>query len=783
MVWALIVILAVVGLPLVAGGAILITLGGSPYYVAAGLAALASAVALVRRSRAAVVIYASLLMATLLWSLWEVGLDGWALAPRLLGPGIVGLLFLTPPIRRRSGAAGSWWITGPVLAIAAAICLTAGLAVYPDYLPQPKTAFASMPPGPTEWRNWGNTIGGTRYAPVSQINTGNVDRLEVAWTYDSHRPLQAVPSFEATPLAADGRLYICLQPGIVAAVDEDTGREIWRQTTPGFEKLDFAPLFGGKCRGVSYYEAPRPVADCPKRVLFTTGDGHLMAVDAATGQRCRSFGQDGVVDLGLGMGNLRSSTGGILAAPSSPPAIVNGVAVIGQSVSDLGSLDAPPGVIRGYDVVNGVMRWAWDAGRPDQTLLQPGELYTADTPNAWGVLSGDEQLGLVFVPTGNSLPDYFGGMRWRFAEPVSSAIVAIDVATGKVRWSFQTVHHDLWDYDVGAQPVAVDLAGPDGVTPALLVATKLGQIFVLDRRTGQPIDPVVEEPVPQGGVPGEWTSPTQPFTTGFPSFAGPKLREQDMWGLTPLDELWCRIRFKKARYEGPFTPTESTRNTLFFPGTAGGIDWGSVSVDTERGLVAVNALRFANFGRLLPRQEAPAVAGGGGGIATFPMAGTPYVFQQTLFMSPLHVPCMPPPYGSIAVLNLNTRKLLWSKSLGTAAGSGPFNIPSRLPIRMGVPNMGGSIVTAGGLVFIAAAQDRMLRAYDIGSGRELWRAQLPAVAAATPMSYVSSTTGRQYVVVAAGGHYGIPGPPIAGSVIAFALPRRQTDGAGSIGNP
>jgi quinoprotein glucose dehydrogenase len=779
MVFALLVILAVVGLALLVGGAILISVGGSPYYLAAGVAVLASAAALVRRSGIAVAIYAGLLIATLLWSLWEVGLDGWALAPRLLGPAVVGLLFLTPPIRRRFGSA--WWITGPVLAIAVVICLSAGLAAHSDFLPQPKTSFISTPPGPMEWRHWGNTIGGTRYAPVSQINTGNVDRLEVAWAYETNRPSQLISSFEATPLAADGRLYICLQPGIVSAVDQDTGREIWRYTTPGFAGLDFTPLFGGRCRGVSYYEAPQPVEDCPKRILFSTGDGFLMAIDAVTGRRCRSFGQEGAVDLGVGMGNLRSPTGGILAAPSSPPAIVNGVAVIGQSVSDLGSLDAPPGVIRGYDALTGALRWAWDAGRPDQTLLQPGEVYTPDTPNAWGVLSGDEELGLVFVPTGNSLPDYFGGMRWKFAEPVSSAIVAIDVGSGKVRWTFQTVHHDLWDYDVGAQPVAVDLQGPDSVTPVLLAPTKLGQIFVLDRRTGQPIDPVVEERVPQGGAPGNWTSPTQPFTTGFPSFAGPKLREQDMWGLTPLDELWCRIRFKQARYEGPFTPTETTRSTLFYPGTAGGIDWGSVSIDPQRGLVAVNALRFANFGRLVPRQDAPAVSGGGGGVVTFPMAGAPYVFQQTLFMSPLHVPCQPPPYGTIAVLDLHTRKLLWSKSLGTAAESGPFNIPSKLPIRMGVPNMGGSIVTAGGLVFIAAAQDRMLRAYDIGSGRELWHAQLPAVAAATPMTYVSPTTGRQYVVIAAGGHYAIAGPAIAGSVIAFALPRQES--AGAAGEP
>lgn len=770
--WLLMFILAAVGLTLLAGGAILAAAGGSPFYLAAGTAMLLSALALIKRSGAASIIYAGLLIATLIWSVWEVGLDGWALAPRLLGPAIVGLLFLAPPIRKRSGAAVAWWIAGSVFASLFVICLSAGLAVYPDYLLHPTATASFSPAEAAEWRHWGNTPGGARYVPVAQINTGNVDRLELAWRYDSHRPLQSIPSFEATPLAVDGRLFVCLQPGIVAALDQDTGQEIWRYTAPAFENLDFTMLFGGKCRGVSYYEAPLPVADCQKRILFSTGDGLLLAVDAASGRRCRSFGEDGAVDLRIGMGALPPPTRAILTLPSSPPAIINGVAVIGQSVSDLGSLDAPSGVIRGYDATTGALRWAWDAAKPEQTLLRPGEAYTRDTPNAWGVLSGDEKLGLVFVPTGNSLPDYFGGMRWKFAEPASSAIVAIDVATGRVRWTFQTVHHDLWDYDVGAQPVAVDLSGPDGPTAALLVPTKLGQIFVLDRRTGQPIDPVIEKQVPQGAVPGDWTSPTQPFTTGFPSLAGPKLREQDMWGLTPLDQLWCRILFKHARYEGAFTPT-ATRDTIFYPGTAGGIDWGSVSVDTQRGLVAVNTLRFANFGRLIPRKDAPALGGGGGGSVIFQMAGTPYVFAQTPFMSPLHVPCQPPPYGTINVLDLRTRKLLWSKALGTAAESGPFGIPSRLPIRMGVPNMGGSVVTAGGLVFIAAAQDRMLRAYDIKTGLELWHARLPAVAAATPMSYVSPASGRQYVVIAAGGHYGIPGPA-GGSVLAFALPRAGT---------
>jgi quinoprotein glucose dehydrogenase len=770
--FALTALFTLSGVWLCSGGAALLLSGGSPYYLIAGCALLACALGLWRRSGVAMLIYSGLLIVTLLWSAWEVGLDGWQLAPRLMAPGIIGLVFMSRAVTPLESSS-RWWIGAPVL-VTFTIVATA-FALQADINLEPKTAAPSpVAAAPAEWPNWGNTLGGTRYAPVSQIDAHNVHDLKLAWQFESHRPTQAIPSFEATPLAVDGRLYVCLQPGIVAALDQDTGKELWRYTMPDFQKIDFGKLWGGKCRGVSYYESAHALPECPKRILFTRPDGFLMAVDAATGLPCPSFGKDGAADMRLGMGEWPAVA--ITSMPSSPPAIVKGIAVIGQSVTDLGSLDAPSGVIRGYDAETGELRWAWDAARPDRTLLQPGETYTRDTPNAWGVLSGDQDLGLVFVPTGNSLPDYFGGMRWNFAESVSSAIVAIDVATGKVRWTFQTVHHDLWDYDVGAQPVAVDIPGPDGVIPAILVPTKLGDIFVLDRRNGRPIDPVIEKPVPQDGVPEEHVAKTQPATTGFPSLSGPALRERDMWGLTPLDQLWCRVRFLRAKYEGPFTPV-GTQDTLFYPGTAGGIDWGSVSIDTQRGLVAVNALRFSNFGRLVARKDAPSGEGGGGGWVTFQMTGTPYIFAETPFMSPLQVPCQAPPYGTMSVLDLKTRKLLWTKPLGSAKNSGPFGIPSKLPIRMGVPNMGGSVVTAGGLVFIAATQDRMLRAFDISNGHELWSAQLPAVAAATPMSFVSRKTGRQYVVVASGGHYGISGPP-AGTVLAFALPPQFEDSRG-----
>ena len=300
--------------------------------------------------------------------------------------------------------------------------------------------------------------------------------------------------------------------------------------------------------------------------------------------------------------------------------------------------------------------------------------------------------------------------------------------------------------------------------------TKRGQIFVLNRATGKPIDPVIQKPVPQGGVKGEWTAPTQPYTTGFTSVAGDDLTEADMWGFTPIDQMMCRIQFRKARYEGQFTPI-TTKPTITYPAVGGGINWGSVSVDTQRGLLVVNTLHLANINRLAPRKQGETPKSGfEGGVIMFPQAGTPYGFESYPFLSPIFVPCQQPPYGVISVFDLKTRKLVWSKPLGTAEGSGPLGIESHIPLRMGAPNFGGSVTTAGGLVFIAGAQDRRLRAFDIANGKELWSAKLPAVAAAMPISYVAPD-GRQFVVIAAGGHFAIPGPP-ASAIMAFALPKR-----------
>ncbi|MEJ5977742.1 membrane-bound PQQ-dependent dehydrogenase, glucose/quinate/shikimate family [Novosphingobium sp. PS1R-30] len=757
-VWLFAVVLGVVGATLAIGGVMLAAAGGSLYYVATGIAVLASAWGLVRRARYAAAVFGTMLAATIVWSIWEVGLDSWALMPRLVGPAVVGLLFLIPAIRSATGAP-RWWVAAPAVV---ALLLTGGAVVRAERaesgLPGAGKVVA-LSGVAQDWQHWGNSLAGTRYASIDQIDTRNVDKLALAWRYDSDIKSGDLVSLEAAPLAVNGRLYMCIESGTVAALDQETGKRIWQ-----YRGLPSGSKFHGwKCRGVAYHAAKTAKAECQHSLYMTTAEGQLIAIDADTGKQCSGFASNGVADLRLGMGAMKPDD----ALPTSPPTVVGGVVVVGQSISDYSSFDAPSGVIRGYDAETGALRWAWDAGRPGQTQLKPGETYTRDTPNAWGVFSGDEALGLVYVGTGNSPPDYYAGFRSTVADEFTDNVVAIDVNTGLLRWSFRTVNHDLWDYDIAAQPTLVDLAG--GIR-AVLVPTKRGQIFVLDRATGKPIDPVVQKKVPQGAVKGDWNAPTQPYTTGFPSVSGADLTEADMWGLTPLDQMACRIQFRKARYQGQFTPI-TTEPTITYPAVAGGINWGGVSVDTQRGLLVVNSLHLANINRLVPRKEGETPQSGfEGGVIKFPQAGTPYGFESYPFLSPIFAPCQKPPYSTISVFDIKTRKLVWSKPLGTAEGSGPLGIQSHVPLRMGAPTFGGSLTTAGGLVFIAAGQDRRLRAFDIANGREVWSAKLPAVGAAMPISYVSPS-GRQFVVIAAGGHFAIPGPKAA-AIMAYALPNK-----------
>jgi len=695
--------------------------------------------------------------------LWEAGLDGWALVPRVAGPAMLGLVLLAPFVR---GRAARWPVAAPVAAVALTLLVAGHAGQSPEERLPGIAPLAADASADGDWKAWGRTLAGDRSSPLGQITTANVGKLELAWQFTSDVEPYAYHGFEATPLAAAGKLFLCLDRNVIVALDQDSGKQVWRHDP----RPNLSGVFSGACRGVTWFEAPAGVAECPTRILFGVNDARLMALDAETGRPCRSFGDGGQVDLKAGLGPMEPG----MVFPSSPPTVVNGVAMISGWVTDGVRTNEPSGGVRAYDAVTGALRWVFDPARADpRQPLAPGETYTPGVPNAWGVFSGDPALGLVYFGTGVTTPDYFGAQRTPEQERHATSIVAVEVTTGKPRWSFQTVHHDIWDYDIGSQPVLADLTIKGRTVPALVGPTKRGQFFVLDRRTGAPLWPVTERPVPRDGVPGERVAPTQPYSA-FPDVAGPPLAEARMWGATPFDQLWCRVRFRSARYVGDFTPP-GERTSIFHPGSAGGSNWGSVTIDPARGLMIANSLYMADIGRMIPRAEADRIMAAYGSGKTsesfaFPQQGTPFAMDRKVFLGPLGVPCQQPPFGKLTVFDLNAGKVVWSKPLGSAEAAGPLGIESRLPIDMGMPNLGGSIVTAGGVVFIAATQDRVFRALDLGNGRELWRYKLPAIGAATPMTFRSGRSGRQYVVIAAGGHPALPGP--AGShVLAFALPR------------
>lgn len=617
-----------------------------------------------------------------------------------------------------------------------------------------------------EWHHYGNDAGGTRYSALGQITPANVAKLRQVWSYRTGNGEKPQSSLEVTPLMVDGSLYICTPTNQVIALDAETGQQRWRYEPPAPNDRKRA------CRGVAYYKVPEASGDCAERIYTGTADARLLALDARTGKLCAGFGKGGVVDLRWGMGKVLPNYYFVTSAPL----VARGRIVVGGWVADNQYVNEPPGVVRAYDAVTGAFSWAFDPGRPDDHAQPgPGQSYTLGTPNSWAPMSADDALGLVYIPTGNATPDYWGAHRSRESEKFTSSVVALDVETGAARWQFQTVHHDVWDYDVPAQPTLVDLKIDGRGVPALILPTKRGQVFVLDRRTGRPLKPVEERPVPQKHAPGEWLSATQPFSPGMPDFAGPDLTERNMWGLTLFDQLWCRIKFRQARYDGPMTPPDTVR-TITFPGYLGGIDWGGVSVDPIRQVMIVNWSRMPNYTRLVPRAEADSL-----GVKPGPMGyvrskyqaqgGTPFAVKTTAFLSPLGVPCINPPYATLTAVDLPTGKVLWSEPFGEAKENGPWNVPSKLPLTMGVPAIGGSVTTGSGLVFIGASMDKTLRAIDQRTGKILWQTALPAGGQATPMTYISPKSGRQFVVIAAGGHAGLQSP-LGDYIVAYALPVR-----------
>ncbi len=627
----------------------------------------------------------------------------------------------------------------------------------------------AVPPGApvAGWPAWGGDPGGSKYSPLTQIHRGNVRDLEVAWIHRTGvvpdgrdgRPKNA--EYEATPVLDEGVLYFCSAMNRVFAVDAETGQQRWVYDP----EVDPTLRWGRTCRGVALWRDGEAGTGerCARRVFTGTGDARLIALDAANGRRCDDFGDGGQVDLHRGVGDHDPWEYGV----TSPPTLVGDVVAVGAMVADNQRLDSPSGVVRGFDARSGALRWAFDPADPGVPPLPPeadgSPRYRPGTANAWGVFSTDAERDLLFVPTGNATPDFYGGHR-RNMDHYASSVVAIRGSTGDVVWSFQTVHHDLWDYDVSAQPALVDLE-IDGVSvPAVVQATKMGHVFLLHRETGAPLYPVTERPVPQGGAPGEPISPTQPFPTHPPPLHPHRLEPEDAWGFSVWDRDLCRDRIAALRSEGIFTPP-SLGGSVQFPSVAGGVNWGGVAFEPSRRWIVMNVNHVVSVITLIPQDEIEASAGAPRFGSLFPQRGTPYAALMETLVSPFGVPCNPPPWGTLVAVDLDRGEKVWEVPFGTTRDMAPWPVWREF----GLPSMGGPIVTAGGLVFIAASLDDYLRAYDVETGEELWSARLPAGGQATPMTYRLRDDGKQYVVIAAGGHGAMRTRP-GDSMIAYALP-------------
>ncbi|RAI43739.1 pyrroloquinoline quinone-dependent dehydrogenase [Rhodoplanes roseus] len=789
------------GLAMAVLGVRLLLLGGTAYYLVAGLLLLGGGLLpWWRRDRLALLAFSAAVLATLVWSMVEIGGKGWlpawgfdlaariGLVAGLVAAAVVAFVFWrTPP--------GSGWRRGAVAGLGAAVASLAGLvAVHWERAEAsaagavPEQSRATVPPGLDaggEWAAFGGTTLGRRYSTLAQIHTGNVRDLKDAWTFRSGdvgpSEGRVFYSSQNTPIKAEDLLYTCSSSNQVHALDPGTGEVRWH-FDPQVPVRSMESLFSAACRAVAYFDdgdpagrpenvarmpsvpgvmaaVPRGGSMCHRRVFVTTPDGRLIALDAVAGFVCRGFGDNGTVDLTEGMG-LRQAG---FASNTSGATVAGGLLVLGQQVSDNQRRDAPSGVVRAYDARTGALRWAWDALRPDpQAPLAPGEIFPRGTPNVWNVVSADESLGLAFLGTGNPGADHWGGNRSPEEDRFTAAVVAVDLATGATRWSFTTVWHDLWDYDIGAQPMLVDVSIDGTTRRAVLQGTKGGDLFLLDAATGEPLRPVVHRAVPQdGSLPGERVAPTQPRSVFFPNLGGVPGRDPEtidgrhIWGVTPIDAALCRIGFHQRRYAGSFTPpTVDAKGIVLLPGTVGGMNWGGLGFDPVRRLVIANYSRLPNIVDMTPRagvEDRP--VGSGGARPDQPIAphsGTPYGVNRPMWLSGLDVPCLAPPWGFIAATHIDTGELVWSKPLGTGFDTGPLGIPTRLKIPMGTPNLGGPLVTAGGLTFIAAAQDDFLRAFETATGRLLWQARLPAGGQAGAMSYEHQ--GRQYIAITATGH-------------------------------
>jgi quinoprotein glucose dehydrogenase len=617
-------------------------------------------------------------------------------------------------------------------------------------------ALASFAASPAlAWEYWGGDRGGTRFSPLAAITPANVDNLVKAWTFrtgdlDSRPPAaMARTKFQATPLFVENSVIFCSPFNEVIALDPGSGAEMWRFDA----KISNTQIPANRynCRGVARWVDAQAAegAACRSRIVMGTNDARLIALDARTGAPCADFGGNGEIKLDIGKPLEWPGEFQITSAP----VVSRGVIIVGSAIADNRSVDAPLGTVRAYDARSGRARWSWDP------LVHDG--IVAGHANVWAPMSVDEERGLVFLPTGSASPDFWGGKRPGNNEHANS-VVALRAETGELVWSFQTVHHDLWDYDVPAQPTLARIDTGEGMRDVVIQPTKQGFVFVLDRMTGKPVWPVEERAVPQGGVAGEKLSPTQPFPTHVPALVPQTISSDDVFGLIPFkDRAVCRAQLAAARNEGLYTPP-STQGTVLFPMTGGGVNWGGAAFDPVSQILYANTSRAVHIVKLIPRADAE-------GFKPPPghefgaQRGAPFAMTRALAASPLGILCNKPPWGVMVAVDLKAGKILWQSPVGTSEDLAPLGVA----FKWGTPLVNGVLITAGGVVFTGAT-DAYLRAFDAKSGEELWQGRLPVPGIANPMTY--EWKGEQYVVIAAGGHSEI-GTTIGDSVVAFRLAR------------
>ncbi len=633
--------------------------------------------------------------------------------------------------------------------LAAVAACSAGFTATPDRTPTPAAG---------EWSSYGATPGGTRFTAANEITPANVHRLQPAWVHRSGDIRQAsgeqgkdgwLPqsSLQVTPIVVDGGLYYCTPFNRVFALDAATGEERWVYD-PG---LDTQQDLMMNCRGVSSWQSGK-TGFCEHRIFTGTLDARLIALDAATGKPCPDFGDGGEVDTS----HRISKHDPIEYSITSPPAILGDLVITGAMVLDNVRTDAPAGVVRAYDVRSGELRWAWNPVPPRSEAFDDEGNFVSGTTNVWSIIAVDAERGLVFVPTGNTNPDFYGGHR-QSLDYYSSSLVALHADSGAVAWNYQFVHHDIWDYDTPAQPTLIELEVEGETVPAVVQVTKMGLTFALHRETGEPLWPVEERAVPQGGLPqGEYLSATQPYPSHIPATVQQPLTVDDAWGLTLWDKGVCKDRLAALRNEGLYTPpTES--GSLHYPWSGGGNNWGSPAIDPRSGVMVVYTTHLPGYIKLTPQAQCEGFFQR--------QAGTPYCVDTDMVASPLGLPCSEPPWGTLDAIDLEAGKMLWRVPIGTTRDLAPF------PFWWikGLPGVAAPMITSTGLVFSGITNEHAFRAFSLETGEELWKTRLPAAANALPMSYTVGADNRQFVVVAAGGHWS-GGTPPGDYIMAFALP-------------